>query len=229
MRIDKFLSDMLIGSRKEVKKLIKDNRISVNGETVTSPDYPVNEDTVVYVDEEPVCYQKYQYYILNKPQGYLCTNDYSPNVLELIPERRKNLMPVGRLDKDTEGLLLLTDDGQLAHKLISPKNHVDKVYYVETKEVIDEKTTEIFAQPIAFSDFTSEPAQYQSLSPTSGLLTIHEGKYHQVKRMFGYLGCEVTFLKRISFAFLTLDGLQTREYRQLSEEEITKLKKIGDR
>ena len=224
MRLDKYLADVGIGTRKEIKKLIVSGALKVNGETVTKPDFKVDESAEVFLYDELIQYQQYKYYLLNKPQGYICTKDGSPNVLELVPNYIKNLNPVGRLDKDTEGLLLITNDGQLTHRLISPKYHVDKKYYFECDLPLPEDAEIILSQPIEFSDFTSLPAKLELISPVSGYLTIHEGKFHQVKRMIGYLGSTVTFLKRTEYAFLNIENMEVGEYRELTSEEIEKLR-----
>ncbi|MBQ7223116.1 MAG: rRNA pseudouridine synthase [Erysipelotrichaceae bacterium] len=226
MRLDKFLADMQVGTRSEVKKLIRQKAVTVDGTVAKDPGMNVSENSNITVNGEEVSYVRYEYFLLNKPQGYVCTRDYSPNVLQLIASRDKNLNPAGRLDKDTEGAILITNDGQLVHRLISPRGHVDKTYYVETDRNIPANAREIFSKPMHFVDFTSEPADYQPLDDRSGYLTVHEGKYHQVKRMFQQLGCEVTFLKRTVFASLTLEGLETGEYRPLSEDEINYLKSL---
>ena len=224
MRLDKYLADVGIGTRKEIKKLIVSGALKVNGETVTKPDFKVDESAEVFLYDELIQYQQYKYYLLNKPQGYICTKDGSPNVLELVPNYIKNLNPVGRLDKDTEGLLLITNDGQLTHRLISPKYHVDKKYYFECDLTLPEDAEIILSQPIEFSDFTSLPAKLELISPVSGYLTIHEGKFHQVKRMIGYLGSTVTFLKHTEYAFLNIENMEVGEYRELTSEEIEKLR-----
>ena len=226
MRLDKFLADMQVGTRSEVKKLIRQKAVTVDGTVAKDPGMNVSENSNITVNGEEVSYVRYEYFLLNKPQGYVCTRDYSPNVLQLIASRNKNLTPAGRLDKDTEAAILITNDGQLVHRLISPRGHVDKTYYVETDRNIPANAREIFSKPMHFVDFTSEPADYQPLDDRSGYLTVHEGKYHQVKRMFQQLGCEVTFLKRTVFASLTLEGLETGEYRPLSEDEINYLKSL---
>lgn len=224
MRLDKYLADMLPYSRREIKEVIRRGRVTVNDTIITDPGCPAGEDDCVCLDGQPIAYRQYEYYILNKPCGYLCTNDYSPNVLELIDTARKDVMPVGRLDKDTEGLLLLTDDGQLAHYLLAPQHHVDKIYYVETDVPIPESAVGTFAAPMEFQEFTSEPALLQITGEKMALLTIHEGKFHQVKRMFHHIGCEVTYLKRIRFGPLELGDLSSGSYRSLTEEEIKLLK-----
>ncbi|MBQ4251920.1 MAG: rRNA pseudouridine synthase, partial [Erysipelotrichaceae bacterium] len=180
MRLDKFLADMQVGTRSEVKKLIRQKAVSVDGNIALDPGMNVSEDSRITVNGEEISYVRYEYYLLNKPQGYVCTRDYSPNVMQLITSRNRDLNPAGRLDKDTEGAILITNDGQLVHRLISPRCHIDKTYYVETDRNIPANAREIFSKPMHFVDFTSEPADYQPLDDRSGYLTVHEGKYHQV-------------------------------------------------
>ncbi len=225
MRLDKFLADMQLGTRSEVKKLIQKGHVVIGNQIIKKADYKVNENTIVYVDDMPIDYVSYEYYILNKPAGYICATEDAthPVIMDLIPTIRKDLSPVGRLDKDTEGLIIITNDGELNHRLLSPKNHVDKTYYVEVDKDIPENAQEIFSQPMEFEEFTSLPAKYENITSTSAYLTIHEGKYHQVKRMFEKIGCTVTFLKRIQFGPLTLDGLDTGSYRSLTPEELEAL------
>jgi 16S rRNA pseudouridine516 synthase len=228
MRLDKYLADLGIGTRKEIKKLIQAGLVSVDEEIITKPDFKVTESSYVCLEGEPLVYQQYQYFLLNKPAGYICTKDGSPNVLELVPNNYKDLNPVGRLDKETEGLLIITNDGQLTHQLISPKYHVDKKYYFECDEPLPAEAELILSQPIEFSDFTSLPGKLERLTDTSGYLTIHEGKFHQVRRMIGYLGSTVTYLKRTEYSFLNIEDLSVGEYRELTEEEIEKLKGGSD-
>ncbi|MBQ1314728.1 MAG: rRNA pseudouridine synthase, partial [Erysipelotrichaceae bacterium] len=207
MRLDKYLADLGIGTRKEIKKLIQAGLVSVDDEIITKPDHKVTESSYVCLEGEPLVYQQYQYFLLNKPAGYICTKDGSPNVLELVPNYYKDLNPVGRLDKETEGLLIITNDGQLTHQLISPKYHVDKKYYFECDAPLPAEAKLILSQPIEFSDFTSLPGKLEQLTDTSGYLTIHEGKFHQVRRMIGYLGSTVTYLKRTEYSFLNIEDL----------------------
>ena len=228
MRLDKYLADMGIGTRKEIKKLISAGLVTVDDEVITKPDHKVSESSKVCLEGEPLIYQQYQYFMLNKPAGYLCTKDGSPNVMELIPNYYKDLNPVGRLDKDTEGLLLITNDGQLTHQLISPKYHVDKKYYFECDRSLPPEAALILSRPIEFSDFTSLPGKLEQINETSGYLTIHEGKFHQVKRMIGYLGCNVTYLKRTNYSFLNIEDLAVGEYRELTAEETEKLKGVSE-
>ena len=223
MRLDKYLSDMTDYSRNDIKILIKEKRVTVNDVIVSKSDMKVNETDIICIDGEAIEYETFEYYMLNKPAGYLCTLDYSPNVLELIDSNRKGLSPVGRLDKDTEGLILITNDGQLNHRLLTPKHHVDKTYYVETDLEIKPEAVEIMSKPMQFEDFISEPAKLEILDKRKAYLTIHEGKFHQVKRMFAKIGCNVTYLKRISFGPLKLGDLEIGQYRKLTKEEAASL------
>ncbi|MBR2745844.1 MAG: rRNA pseudouridine synthase [Erysipelotrichaceae bacterium] len=228
MRLDKYLADMGIGTRKEIKKLILAGLVTVDDEIITKPDHKVDESSSVCLEGEPLIYQQYQYFLLNKPAGYLCTKDGSPNVMELVPNYYKDLNPVGRLDKDTEGLLIITNDGHLTHQLISPKYHVDKKYYFECDKPLPADAAAVLSKPIEFSDFISLPGKLELISENSGYLTIHEGKFHQVRRMIGYLGCNVTYLKRTNYSFLDIEDLAVGEYRELTAEETEKLKGVSD-
>lgn len=228
MRLDKYLAHMGFGTRSEVKDIIKKGYVNIDGETIKKADYKVDANTIVYVDDEPVSYIEYEYYILNKPAGYIsATEDRQyPTVMELVPSIRSDLAPVGRLDLDTEGLLLITNDGQLTHYLLSPKHHVPKKYYVEVDSSLPKDAKEQFSKPMKFEEFTSQPAQYENIDEHSAYLTIHEGKFHQVKRMFEKIGCTVTYLKRIEFGNLSLGDLQIGEYRPCTQEELNILKKL---
>ncbi len=225
MRLDKFLADMQIGTRSEVKKLIQKGHVSINDQIVKKVDTKVDEETIVYVDGLRVDYVSYEYYLLNKPAGFLSATQDShyPVVMELVPCIRKDVGIVGRLDKDTEGLLLLTNDGELNHRLLSSKNHVLKKYYVQVDTDIPDNAEDVFSKPIVFEEFTSLPAEFEYIDNRSAYLTICEGKYHQVKRMFEKIGCTVTYLKRVQFGSLTLDGLESGQYRTLTEGEIKDL------
>ena len=225
MRLDKFLADMQIGTRSEVKKLIQKGHVSINDQIVKKVDTKVDEETIVYVDGLRVDYVSYEYYLLNKPAGFLSATQDShyPVVMELVPCIRKDVGIVGRLDKDTEGLLLLTNDGELNHRLLSSKNHVLKKYYVQVDTDIPDNAEDVFSKPIVFEEFTSLPAEFEYIDNRSAYLTICEGKYHQVKRMFEKIGCTVTYLKRVQFGSLTLDVLESGQYRTLTEGEIKDL------
>ena len=230
IRLDKLLSHKGYGSRKEVKQLIRKGYVFVNEEVIYDDDYRVNEDvdSVTIMDEE-VTYSKFVYYMMHKPKNVVsATFDFhKETVIDLMGYLAKQkIFPVGRLDIDTEGLLLITNDGQLAHNLLSPKKHVDKVYYVEFSGVYKEEYTPLFEKGIVIDDgYVCKPASFKLLTPQSGEITLHEGKFHQVKRMFIALGMEVTYLKRIKFGPLELDEhLPCGEFRELTEEEINNLK-----
>ena len=226
MRLDKYLAHMGYGTRKEVKEIIKKGLVVIDEQVIKSPNQKVDEDTIVIVDGMPLQYVEYEYYLLNKPSGYLSATEdaHYPTVMDLVFCIRKDCAPVGRLDLDTEGLLLITNDGQLAHQLLSPKHHVPKKYYVEVENKLPENAKELFSQPMVFEDFTSSPAEYEAIDENHATLIIHEGKYHQVKRMFEKIGNPVKYLKRIEFGFLNLDGVPIGEYRELTTDEIKQLK-----
>lgn len=226
MRLDKYLSHMGFGTRNDVKKMIKNGWVTINDETIKKADYNVKEEDVVCVDDEPVKYVEYEYYLLNKPAGYVSAtqDNLYPTVMELIQSKRHDLYPVGRLDIDTEGLLLISNDGDFTHALLSPKKHVDKKYYVEFEGILPKDAVTIFSKPMIFEDFTSQPSLLEIIDENHTYLTIHEGKFHQVKRMFEKVGCTVTYLQRIQFDFLTLDNLRIGEFRELTQDEVNQLK-----
>ena len=223
MRLDKFLGNNGIGSRSEVKRIIKDKRIRVNGEIIKSDSFNVDETKdIVLFDETEIKYKKFYYILLNKPQGYVSasTDNVYPPVTDLLPEYRfANLHTVGRLDVDTTGALLLTNNGDLTHKLISPKYKVDKVYEVEVDKKIDRNLVEIFKNGIELDGELTLPADLLIIDDKHAELTLHQGKFHQVKRMFKKFGYEVVKLNRKSFAGLTVDDLGLGEYRELTIEE----------
>ena len=216
------------GSRKEVKELIRKGFVSVDGEIVKSDDIKVDENSEVIICDEVVNYDEYVYLMLNKPDGYISAtyDNKLPTVLDLIyGYESRNLFPVGRLDIDTYGLLILTNDGKLAHKLLSPKNHVAKKYYLKYDGKFDESFVEIFKNGIKIDDYITKPAIFENLGNNEAYITISEGKFHQVKRMMEYVGCTVTYLERVSFGNLNLDiDLKRGEFRPLTNEEIEKLR-----
>ena len=226
MRLDKYLADMKIGTRSQVKELIKKGHIKINDEIVKKSDYKVENNDVIKYDDKQVDYIEYEYIILNKPQGYLSATEdnYDKTIMELIDSKRKDLVPVGRLDKDSEGLILITNDGQLNHKLLDPKNHVNKKYYVEVDTKIVDNAEDLFKEPMDLGDFITKPAKFEKIDDYHAYLTISEGKFHQVKRMFSKIGSEVIYLKRISFKNLVLGDLKIGEYRYLTDEELEILK-----
>ncbi len=227
MRLDKYLTDLGKGTRSAVKELIKKGRVKVEGVAKAKPETPVDENSIITLDGERLVYSTYEYYILNKPSGYVTarTDDKKKVVMELIPSTRTDLSPVGRLDEDTEGVLLITNDGELNHRLVSPRHHVKKRYFAELDADLPDNAGEILSQPIEFSDFTSHPAEYEKIDARHAYLTITEGKFHQVKRMFHHIGCEVIYLRREAFGPLTADGLAVGDVRALTEEEIAQLKR----
>ena len=233
MRLDKYLADMGCGTRSELRRSVRKGNASVNGTVIKDPGYALNGTEEVTFCGKPVQYEEKVYYMLNKPQGVISASE-DPNqktVLDLIEEqKRRDLFPVGRLDKDTEGLLLITNDGELAHRLLAPGQHVDKVYEAEIRGIVTEEDVRAFAEGLVVDEgFTALPAELEILSAgcdgTSGIrITICEGKYHQIKRMFHARGKEVIYLKRLSMGPLVLDdALAPGEYRRLTEEELAGL------
>ena len=232
IRLDKYLADMGIGTRTEVKKLIRQGKVKVDDYIVKSPEQKIDTVTQkVFCEGQEVGYEEYEYYMLNKPAGYVSatTDAKDKTVLELITDKkRKDLFPVGRLDKDTEGLLLITNDGDLAHRLLAPKKHVDKLYYAKIEGVVTEEDVRAFAEGVDIGENeVTRPAVLEILKSdeiSEIHLTIQEGKFHQVKRMFEAVGKKVIYLKRISMGTLQLDeNLKLGEYRMLTEEELKHL------
>ena len=232
MRLDKYLADMGVGTRTEVKKLIRQGQIAVDGTIVKLPEMKIDiEKSQVTCKGQPVAYESFEYYMLNKPAGVISatTDSKDKTVLDLIDtKKRKDLFPVGRLDKDTEGLLLITNDGELAHRLLAPKKHVDKVYYAKIEGVVTEEDKKAFAEGVSLGGGEmAKPAELEILISdeiSEIRLTIQEGKFHQVKRMFESVDKKVIYLKRLSMGSLVLDeSLGLGEYRKLTEEEIKAL------
>lgn len=228
MRIDKFLADNFIGTRKEIKALIKSGKVTVNEYPVSDPGMHIDpeRDSVKY-DGNIINYEPFHYYMLNKPAGTVSTTKEgaSVTVVELLAkENVKNLSPVGRLDKDTEGLLLLTDDGALLHNLISPSKHIGKEYLVKTEHALtDEDLEKLIAGVDIGDDKPTLPAEAE-IKEDGLYLTIYEGRFHQVKRMLEAVGNRVTYLKRLRMGGLELDSkLKPGEYRKLTEEELKSL------
>lgn len=230
MRLDKMLAHSGYGTRKEVKELIRKGYVLVNGEVIINDDYKVDEDNdEIIIADEVVDYEKQIYLMLNKPDGYVsATFDHNdPTVLDLIyGYENRNLFPVGRLDKDTHGLLIITNDGKLAHNLLSPRKHVDKTYYLKYDGNYRKSIHKAFEDGIVLDDgYKCLPAQFIDLGNNEANIIIKEGKYHQVKRMMEAVGCNVTYLQRIKFGPLALDGnLNEGEFRTLTKEEIDLLK-----
>lgn len=225
-RLDKFLCDMEFGTRSEVKTLIKKGLVTVNDSVCKVPEYKIDPHNDTIVCQGKLCkYETFYYYMLHKPAGYITATEdnSSQTVMDLLEENnRKDLFPVGRLDKDTEGLLFITNDGQLAHKLLSPKKHVPKTYLVQIPKKLSESQIEALEQGLDIGDDKPTlPAKVKVIDHTNIHLTITEGRYHQVKRMLLAVGSEVLYLKRLTFGPLTLDeNLPKGAYRKLSKEEI---------
>lgn len=232
MRLDKFLSEMGMGTRSEVKKSITKGLVQVNGMVQKKPECKVDpEADEVLFQGQQVRYAAYEYYMLNKPAGVVSATEDARDrtVVELISEKlRGDLFPVGRLDKDTEGLLLITNDGDMAHRLLSPKKHVDKTYFAVIDGKVTEEDIQMFQEGVDIGDDKlTMPAELVILKSdeTSEIeLTIREGRFHQVKRMFHAVGKEVTYLKRLRMGTLQLDDtLEPGQYRALTKKEIEKL------
>ncbi len=238
MRLDKYLSDMGAGTRSELKKEIRRSGASVDGAVVKDPGFSVQPSSHVVFRGSVVAYEEFVYYMLNKPAGIISASDddREPTVVDLISEpKRRDLFPVGRLDRDTEGLLLITNDGALSHRLLSPKHHVDKVYYVRVSGILTDSDVDLFRDGLVLTDgLECLPADLEILSvsedeyTSDAEITIREGKFHQVKRMFSSIGAEVIYLKRLSMGPLTLDpDLEPGEYRRLTSEELESLELQG--
>ena len=230
MRLDKYLANSGIGSRSEVKQYIRKGRIKVDDEIVKSSSLNIDENkNKIYFDDVLVDYHEFYYVLINKPKGYVsaCEDNVYPPVTDLIPEYDfAKLFPVGRLDVDTTGTLLLTNDGKLCHRLLSPKYHVDKTYHVITDYDIKEEMIKDFEEGIILDGELTLPAKLTILGKREAELTIHQGKFHQVKRMFLKYSLKVMELDRKSFAFLNHEDLEIGEYRELNKDEVQKLKDI---
>lgn len=232
IRLDKYLADMGIGTRKEVKNDIRKGRIKVNGVTETSPECKIDLlSDKVSVDGHEIGYVSYEYYMFYKPAGCVSATEDKKHktVVDYIDAKRKDLFPVGRLDIDTEGLLLITNDGDLAHQLLSPKKHVEKVYYARIAGKVTKQDIALFQQGLDIGEEKlTLPAKLDIIKSdleSEILITITEGKYHQVKRMFEAVEKEVVYLKRMSMGSLSLDeSLKPGEYRTLRDDELNYLK-----
>ncbi len=229
IRLDKYLADMGVGSRRDVKSILKAGRVKVNSVTVTEAEAKIDtESDNVELDGKRIGYEEYRYYMLNKPAGVIsATKDKLSNtVIEILKgENTKDLFPVGRLDKDSEGLLIISNDGKFAHNVLSPAKHVDKTYFVRLdKKPNVEEISRIENGIDIGDDKPCLPAKVEVISDDEAYITISEGRFHQVKRMFQAVGINVTYLKRISMGALKLDeNLSPGEYKKLSKEEINEV------
>ncbi len=233
MRLDKFLAEMGLGTRKEIKAMVKRGEITVSGEVVSRPELSVGKDAEVEVRGERVRFEENVYYMLNKPAGILSASRdrKEQTVVDLIDERKaRDLFPVGRLDRDTVGLLLITNDGLLSHQLLSPKKHVPKTYFARVAGQCREMDVRAFAEGLDIGEEQrTRPAVLEILSVEAGesevRVTVTEGKFHQIKRMFEAVGKEVLYLKRLSMGTLHLDeSLPEGGWRRLTEEELAGLR-----
>ncbi len=229
LRLDRWLVTLGVGSRSEVQKLIRKGGVKVNDQPVRDPGRQVDETAAsLTVSGAPLDGRLTRHVMLHKPAGLLTAarDRKQPTVMDLLPGVYGAIgcMPVGRLDKDTTGLLLLTTDGELNHRLLSPGRHVDKTYLARVDGPLDASHVEAFARGLHLSDFDAQPALLEIVAPDTGRVTVHEGKFHQIKRMFAAVGREVTQLHRETFGSLTLDpALPEGQWRELTEEEIASL------
>lgn len=231
MRIDKFLANLKYGSRNEIKKILKEKQVTVNGKIITDASFHIDEEkdkVTIYGDE--VFYQKYIYLMLNKPKGYISAtfDNYHKTVIDLLDDRYKifDPFPCGRLDIDTEGLLILSNDGQFAHKLTHPKKEIYKTYYVETDKAINISDKSAFYEGLDILDgnnklYRTKKAYLEIIDDNKAYVSIAEGKFHQIKRMFTERGKKVIYLKRIRIGELKLDEkLALGEVKELSNDDI---------
>lgn len=230
-RLDKILANTGRWSRKEVRELVRAGRVAVNGVTARSPEEKYDPAAQFTVDGSSVSGERMVYLMLHKPAGLVSATEdpKQPTVLELLPDhlKRVGLFPAGRLDKDTEGLLLLTNDGVLAHRLLAPRRHVDKTYFVQVEGQLDEGDVEAFSRGMTLGDgLVCMPAGLEPLEqPDTAIVTLREGKYHQIKRMLASRGKPVRYLKRLTMGPLELDpALKRGEWRPLTEEETAALR-----
>lgn len=231
MRLDKFLGNCGLGTRKQIKEYIKNGMVSVDGNIITKAETSIdpNVNEIIFSGESLTAdYKEFRYYLLNKPQGVVSAtrDNHDTTVLDLIDTGfDKDLAPVGRLDKDTEGLLIITNDGKLSHRLLSPKKHVEKEYEVQTREPLSEAALKKLEEGVDIGDETPTLPAKAYIEDGILHLVIHEGRFHQVKRMLQAVGNEVVFLKRIRMGNLALDPeLKPGEYRELTDEELNLLK-----
>ena len=233
-RIDKIIVSQTKYSRKEVKELVRQKRVTVNGEKITKSDLKVDSlKDKIKIDEKEIIIKKYVYLILNKPKGYIsATEDKNmQTVLELVPKeyKHRNLFPAGRLDKDTTGLMIITDDGEFAHNILSPKKHVKKLYEVTIDIEMTQEMRDGFKKGVVLNDGECKSATLEITGKNAGVVTLIEGRYHQIKRMFGCYGAKVIELKRIKMGNLIIPkDLETGKCRELTEIEFKKIKENAE-
>lgn len=229
-RLDKIISSQMSVSRKEAGEFIRGGRVTVDGRTAKKPDEKFDTSSSdISLDGVSICFKEHMYILLNKPVGYVSSTDEKdgPSVLSLLPEnmRRRGLFPAGRLDMNSEGMLIITDDGDFAHRMLSPKSHVAKRYYAETDiPVMDGVLIKAFEDGVDIGGELTKPAKLEIMSPYSGYVTINQGIYHQIRRMFKSFGAVVTKLERVKIGDLALDlSIPQGTCRELGEDEIAKL------
>lgn len=226
MRLDKFFSEQKILSRKEVGEKLKRGLITVNGETVKKGDVKIDETLdVVALEGVVITYKKYTYIVVNKPQGYVCSTDDPRDMIvtELLPPelQKLELFPCGRLDKDTTGLVILTNDGISAHRNLSPKHHVEKCYRFQVADPYSDKDVAAIEAGVTLADgYTTKPCKIERTGDTTGYITLTEGKYHEIKRLFGARGNKITALERVSFATIELGDLPLGQWREMTSGEV---------
>lgn len=229
MRLDKYLADVLKISRQNAKKLIKDKEVLVNDNIVSNINIIIDEKKdCVIVNNQMLQYQKYIYLMMNKPKGYLSAtfDNSNPTIIELVPQQFnfKDLSIVGRLDKDTEGLILLSNDGAFIHNITSPKKHISKKYYVEYSGVLLSDAVSYVENGIEIDDYKTLPGKLELIGSNKAYITIYEGKFHQVKKMFEKLNTKVEYLKRVQIGSLQLGDLKIGEVKELTLDELEKIK-----
>ena len=232
-RLDKIISSQTNYSRKEVKDLIKQKRVRVNNEIISKSDIKVDsENDKIVIDEKEIKIKKHIYLILNKPKGYIsATEDRSmKTVLDLVPKEylHRNLFPAGRLDRDTTGLMLITDDGEFAHNILSPKKHVKKLYNVTIDTPVSQEMVDGFRNGVILNDGECKSADLETTGVNTALVTLTEGRYHQIKRMFGCYGAKVVELQRIGMGNLKLpNDLKLGACREITQDELKRLSDGG--
>ncbi len=227
IRLDKYMAMCALGTRSEVKRYIRQGLVCVNGIPVRCDDLKINEDKDnITFEGQPLVFKKNVYIVINKPKNCICTTDEEEDgtiITDYLDEfmRARKLFPVGRLDADSEGLLILTDDGDFCHNVITPKKHVPKTYYVEFVGMLSDKEIQKLMKGVKIGDYTTLPSKVKRLGEQQLEITIHEGKYHQIKLMLEAIGNRVTYLKRIKIGDFDLpEMLMPGEYRELSQDEL---------
>lgn len=233
LRLDKYIADTGIASRKDIKAAAKKGLVTVNGVPVRDVSVKVDEESArVCYCGQPVEWRRYVYVMLNKPAGYISSTEESANtVMKLLPEEytKMDCFPCGRLDIDTVGLLIITNDGPLAHKLLSPRHHAEKTYYYRCAPGIGEAEAARLCEGVDIGDHITKTAKVEMEDSVSGTITLTEGKFHQIKRMFEAVGSSITYLKRIEFGTVKLDeSLSEGQWRELSEKELEALRRAGE-